>query len=298
MDMDGNGLICRNEFVRMSDHPQVMQSLSKLDIDHKQFEKYAELLFTPKQDGDPTPVLDYQSAVNMMMRLRPGQTVNCCDYMHFKQAIMSGNREIALYIMEIEDILEEQAALDKEAEEPVPSKHKKEEADEHRGPATIASLARSRRTADRDPPTMATRWSNEEVTMNLPGSTLSPRNEDIDKPMKKEVVSHRLHQLTERRKMASNQMRVAAGAAYSDKPPMAIAYYHGASVPSREILRTVGNVGSPTFGNTGNSGYGGNYGNQMLYDDDEMDDLTLPPYPQYNGNGNGNGYNYGYNDLE
>lgn len=116
MDLDANGSISRNEFLQMSNNEDIMNDLEKLDIDHKQFEKYAELLFTPKEDGGPLPSLQYKDAVTMIMRLRPGQSVNACDFEYFKNVVMQGSRETDRYLTSLETLLEEAAGVDHEEE--------------------------------------------------------------------------------------------------------------------------------------------------------------------------------------
>jgi len=117
MDLDANGAISRSEFLKMSQHEDIMSDLEKLDIDHKNFEKYAELLFTPKQDGDPTPTLQYADAVTMIMRLRPGQSVNACDFEYFKNIVLQGNRETDRYLTSLESLLEGAAGVDADEDE-------------------------------------------------------------------------------------------------------------------------------------------------------------------------------------
>jgi len=51
------------------------------------------------------------------------------------------------------------------------------------------------------------------------------------------MVAHRLQELASKRKIVSNQMRANAGAAYNGGAPTAIAYYHGATVPSAGFVR-------------------------------------------------------------
>merc|ERR1719174_2851227 len=94
-----------------------MTALEKLDIDEMQFSKYAELLFTPKEDGGPLPTLNYEEAVNMIMRLRPGQSVNACDFEYFRNMIVKGNRAVDQYLTGLELLLEEAAGANEEEEE-------------------------------------------------------------------------------------------------------------------------------------------------------------------------------------
>jgi len=117
MDLDGNGIICRNEFLKMAQHQDTMVALEKLDIDEMQFSKYAELLFTPNEDGGPLPTLNYEEAVNMIMRLRPGQSVNACDFEYFRNMILKGNADTDRYLTDLELLLEEAAGVNEEEEE-------------------------------------------------------------------------------------------------------------------------------------------------------------------------------------
>lgn len=122
MDVDGNGHISRNEFLKMSQHEDVMVALQKLDIDQQQFGKYAELLFSPKEDGGAIPTLNYADAVKMIMRLRPGESVNACDFEYFKNIVLKGNRAVDKYLTGLELLLEQAAGVDElEEKEEAPS---------------------------------------------------------------------------------------------------------------------------------------------------------------------------------
>lgn len=129
MDIDGNGLISRQEFVNMRDHPQVMASIAKLGIDHKSFNKYAELLFLPKIPGEPAQALQYNEAVAMIMKLRPGSKINRCDFAHFRRNVTQDNRLMHRYL---DDILETLDTCDAAKEE---GSRYKEELAETRGRA-------------------------------------------------------------------------------------------------------------------------------------------------------------------
>merc|ERR1740133_755435 len=130
-------MICKSEFTQMSQHESVMETLGKLQINHLQFQKYAELLFAPKKEGGETPVLNYDESIQMILRLRPGQHVNCCDFEHFKFILEHGNKEIALWIADIEDILEAENVLDKNSKEPTAG----QSIMDNLGPPTIERLA-------------------------------------------------------------------------------------------------------------------------------------------------------------
>lgn len=107
MDVNGDGNISAPEFIRMRDHPEVMASLAKLDIENAEFIKYAELLFAPKTEGDKPRSLQYQDAVAMIMRLRPGTPMNKLDFVRFKQEITKDSRKMHARLHEISELLDE-----------------------------------------------------------------------------------------------------------------------------------------------------------------------------------------------
>jgi hypothetical protein len=100
MDVDGNGKITRSEFARMHDHPSVMQVLSDLDIDGEKLDDYSELFFGADEVDDPgdEKTMTSSDAVAMIMKLRPGKGVNCCDFNYFKKKVTDKNNDIKRYI--------------------------------------------------------------------------------------------------------------------------------------------------------------------------------------------------------
>merc|ERR1711896_112399 len=84
MDVDGNGTITKEEFLSMRNNVTITSALEKLEIASDDFDKYAALLFTPKNEGDDTPALHYEACVDMIMKLRPGHSANACDFAIFK----------------------------------------------------------------------------------------------------------------------------------------------------------------------------------------------------------------------
>jgi len=185
MDMDGNGFISREEFLSMQGEDKIMDALNKLDIDDSNFVKYAELLFTPTEDGEPPPSLDYHDAVSMIMRLRPGQMVNACDFGYFQVLIKRAHREILSQLESIEGLLKEVDAAIADNE-----KSAQEEKEERRkqitgrsneggsGKRTLASLAHSRAADLGHAPSLNSKW--QEILTESPRSDRNPRKiEDV-----------------------------------------------------------------------------------------------------------------------
>jgi len=244
MDIDGNGQISRNEFVKMSMDPAIMETLAGLHIKQADFEKYAELMFTPQNDGDKVPVLHFEDAVRMIMRLRPGQSVNACDFKYFQMVINQENAEIMEYIETLERLLNEAAALD-DVEEEVPVVPGEPEEEiiltnfTGKKPAmTLGRLARSNLSAMASAPPLASRWQ-----------ALSPRGADgapsPRSPMGKaspggDLVVERIGKLAEkRRELNSNVRDMMYGGGQ-----MHMAYYHG-NANSMPQMSQINNVVYP-----------------------------------------------------
>jgi hypothetical protein len=243
MDLDMNGLITRDEFSRMKEHEKIMHSLQKLDIDRKQFEKYAELLFTPKTPDGPIPSLNFDAAVAMILRLRPGSNVNKCDYNDFKISIVQGNAAIKRELNELEHILAEAVALqeanDEELDTPMAVLDSEGFADDKedkqeplfRSPPTIKRLAYSSASKMAFAPPVTSRWVVDD-DCNLPGSIMSQTMNPTSKKggTKETIASQRLEKLVQKRKLISNHIRQESGLVYSDSAGK-MAFYHGALVP-------------------------------------------------------------------
>jgi len=236
MDVDQNGTISRSEFLKMYNDSSVMDTLAKLHVRQQEFEKYAELLFKPKEEGGPVPNLVYEDAVSMIMRLRPGQCVNACDFEIFKQTIMKGNRDIDRYLSGLEMLLEEAAgaahgdhvseADDEDdtteifpyspfSEDPCASGETSASLADLRSTAkvnnrpnrpaqTIKSLASSMTADVAATPPLASRWnmSPPRSPAGIDKSALSPRNFSHQ-----DMVTERLNTLAEKRRALSSNLR-------------------------------------------------------------------------------------------
>jgi len=112
MDDDDNGMISRSEFLKMGTSPEILKTLEELHIKPDNFLKFADLLFTPTsfELGVPLPSMPYEAAVGMIMKLRPGQNINCCDFNYMKHKITSNYQGIRSRIRGLELILEDAAA--------------------------------------------------------------------------------------------------------------------------------------------------------------------------------------------
>ena len=120
MDEDGNGMVSRNEFVNMATNPRIVDQLADLHIKAVDFEKYAELIFAPKSFGEAPAELDHDAVVELIMRLRPGQSVNCLDFCHFRTTLQNNYKAVNTYIHDIEAILADAAACAEEEQHPFP----------------------------------------------------------------------------------------------------------------------------------------------------------------------------------
>lgn len=100
MDLNHDGTISREEFFSMRDEEHVMAALEKLDIEEESFNKYGEILFCN------TSKLQFHEAVAMIMKLRPGASINACDLGLFKTMYESNKRAMNRYLDSLERLLE------------------------------------------------------------------------------------------------------------------------------------------------------------------------------------------------
>lgn len=106
MDLNSDGLISRDEFLSMRNDPKIMESLAKLNINHEAFAKYTSLLFVPVND-QPPKALKYTDTIKLIMKLRPGQTVNCCDFQYLRHSLSRAYEDMYNHIAEIEALVQE-----------------------------------------------------------------------------------------------------------------------------------------------------------------------------------------------
>merc|ERR1719502_1639398 len=94
-----------------------MQTLEDVGINQYRFNQYAELLFNRENESDEPVGLVYTDIVSMIMRLRPGAYVNCCDFEYFRKSIAKGYNQIHSYLDSLEQLLEQAARLGEEEED-------------------------------------------------------------------------------------------------------------------------------------------------------------------------------------
>jgi voltage-gated sodium channel len=81
LDVDGNGLVSEEEFMNMRDNESVSQALEDMDISDSHFNKYCEIFFQEANDtGGPPVKLSFETVINMVLRLAPGNNVNALDF--------------------------------------------------------------------------------------------------------------------------------------------------------------------------------------------------------------------------
>lgn len=199
MDKDGSGAVSVEEFLMMRKDPSIMDSLSKLNIESKHFDFYAELLFQPKNDGDPPPEVTYIDVVDMIMRMRPGEKQNGCDFNYFKMIMLKKNTEIMEHLNMVETILDE---INGTSEENGDGEGVAHPAHNGRPLQSIANLAESPVAAVALAPPIASRWNPNGVgAPAVPHSSPAPLGTKID-----EAVTEHLHHLMQMREDMSNEL--------------------------------------------------------------------------------------------
>jgi voltage-gated sodium channel len=209
MDVDGNGEISKSEFLQMHHDKEVMGVLASMDINTAEFDKYAEILFTPEHEGQPDKVLDYAHAVAMMNNMRPGHSINCCDFKLFEKMVKTQNREIEEYLEAIEALLDE-ATADEDDLEMLDHPHEFAQDGEVLSPrstkrpvATLGRLARSGVSRAAVAPKRASRWVDEFPDASQPGAG-SPRG---SLQIGDEIVTERLQNLVDRKRSLNKEIR-------------------------------------------------------------------------------------------
>jgi len=241
MDEDGNGMVSRNEFVKMATNPKIVDQLADLHIKAVDFEKYAELIFAPRAYGEAPAELDHDAVVELIMRLRPGQYVNCLDFCHFRTSMKNQYKSVRTYISDIEEILVEAANCADEAENAPTQGQRmsmqiqdglesekaveivaKKTTGKRKPKETMKTLSRGPAVKAAKAPPYSNRWDGSSPVDNalLGRSPRTPGGDD--------VVMDRLHLLAEKRRILSEQVRTNqmsnTGQAFFNGP-------HGASVP-------------------------------------------------------------------
>jgi len=117
MDEDQNGTICRKEFLMMKDDREVCEALEDLDVEAKHFDMYADLMFSPPEEGAEAPVMNLDSTINMIMRLRPGSKVSALDFASFQQGVFKNHSAIKQQINRIEKMVSKVVKYDPEEDQ-------------------------------------------------------------------------------------------------------------------------------------------------------------------------------------
>jgi len=118
LDEDGNGTISRKEFLSMKDDKSVKDALAELDVNTKHFDMYAELLFTPPEDGAPIPSMNIDNTINMIMRLRPGSKVSALDFASFQQGVFLNHSTMKHHINRIDKMMSRVIDYDPAVDDP------------------------------------------------------------------------------------------------------------------------------------------------------------------------------------
>jgi len=112
MDVDGNGNISRAEFMQMKGDKEVGKALEALEVKSKHFDMYADLMFAETDACGATPVMDMDSTINMIMRLRPGSKVSALDFASFQQLLFKNTSAIKHQINRVDRLISKYVTYD------------------------------------------------------------------------------------------------------------------------------------------------------------------------------------------
>jgi len=271
MDEDKSGMISKAEFVKMATKPDIQSRLLELHIKQPEFEKYVELLYVPRRMGEPPPSLGHDEAVATIMKLRPGQPVNCCDFNYFKYKLKKNYKGINTFIKQIDAILKEAAdcaeehdnaptqgqlmselheGLEAEKEAAAALKNPNKKSTKKKPVQTMKTLARGPATVVSIPPPVPNRWSDSPGYESPPRPTspgspiaLLGRSSPRTLPIDNDVVMDRLHVLSEKRRLLCEQVR------FKQMSNSGQAFYNGPQPPLPIMGAT-----TQRFNNNGNNG--------------------------------------------
>lgn len=112
LDQDGNGTICEEEFVQMRDgndasSEAVKAALEDMDILDSHFNRYCEILFHASDDTGKTVKLSFETVINMILRLSPGNHVNALDFSLLQASIDSSQEALSERVKKLKDLVAE-----------------------------------------------------------------------------------------------------------------------------------------------------------------------------------------------
>jgi len=117
LDSDGSGNITEEEFVHMRDDQNVRDALEEMDIYESHFSRYCEILFhggLPGQEAssegkDKKPVIDFDTLINMILRLSPGNHINALDFSLLQASIDRTQEHLRERILKIHQLVKDAA---------------------------------------------------------------------------------------------------------------------------------------------------------------------------------------------
>lgn len=102
MDRNKDGEITKKEFLNMRRNKEIMDALTKLNIEGKHFRMYADVLFHSEGAEKRAEPLDYHKLVMTVLRLRPGTTMSRLDFADFKNQVEQNNHNLQSQIAQTE----------------------------------------------------------------------------------------------------------------------------------------------------------------------------------------------------
>merc|ERR1719408_143551 len=107
LDMDGNGTISEEEFMKMRDDQAVFEACQELDICESHFQRYCEILFHKEELTGQKVKLSFETVINMILRLSPGNSVNALDFSLLQASLDQTQDSLSDRIRKLHDLVVE-----------------------------------------------------------------------------------------------------------------------------------------------------------------------------------------------
>jgi len=112
LDVDDSGSISREEYNKMCKDPSVTEALGALEINDSHFSDYAQLLFEDTENGDEEEKVYSEDVINMIQKLRPGNTVHKLDFTQAEAMIRRNLNSTRQRIEDVERLCQEVTGIE------------------------------------------------------------------------------------------------------------------------------------------------------------------------------------------
>merc|ERR1719316_2101521 len=94
IDEDGNGLVSRDEFKALIDHPEAKQAFIDLDVDIENFETMSSHMFDPITPGGDEEEMPFEDFLKRVLDMRSGNVAKYNDVIEVNKMILRGHQDI------------------------------------------------------------------------------------------------------------------------------------------------------------------------------------------------------------